>query len=116
MRRRPRASSYGGRCPRAWRPGSTPQNVELGLGAIPIVAMGDLNSFQKRQPQGAQTVFYDFGFVDAFQAPLRINARFPTVNHPSTRQWRGSPQPFGTRDWPAGSTTSWAEQGPSPDA
>ena len=56
------------------------QNVELGLGAIPIVAMGDLNSFQKRQPQGAQTVFYDFGFVDAFQAPLRINARFPTVN------------------------------------
>ena len=39
---------------RAWRPGSTPGNVELGLGAIPIVAMGDLNSFQKRQPQGAR--------------------------------------------------------------
>lgn len=72
------------------------QNVELGLGAIPIVAMGDLNSFQKRQPQGAQTVFYDFGFVDAFQAPLRINARFPTVNFtPSTRQWQGfPPKPF----------------------
>ena len=52
--------------------------------------MGDLNSFQKRQPKGAQTVFYRSGFVDAFAADRRINARYPTVNiTPVTRRWGG---------------------------
>ena len=72
------------------------QNAELGLAAVPVVLMGDLNSFAQRQPRGAQQVMYDAGFVDAFTAPARVNARFPTVNMtPLTRRWDGfPPKPF----------------------
>jgi endonuclease/exonuclease/phosphatase family metal-dependent hydrolase len=72
------------------------QNAEVGLAGIPVVLMGDLNSFQKRQPRGAQAVFTEAGFVDAFDAPQRINARYPTVNFtPLTRRWNGfPPKPF----------------------
>lgn len=72
------------------------QNARLGLTGIPVVVMGDLNSFRERQPQGAQTVLYDAGFVDAFLAPERVNPRYPTVNYtPLTRQWDGfPPKPF----------------------
>ena len=68
------------------------QNGRVGLDGIPVIAMGDLNSFQKRQPRGAQTVFYRSGFVDAFSAGRRINARYPTINvTPLTRRWNGFP-------------------------
>lgn len=72
------------------------QNAGLGLGNIPVVLMGDLNSFQARQPVGAQAALYAAGFVDAFSAKVRINAHYPTVNvTPLTRRWDGfPPRPF----------------------
>lgn len=68
------------------------QNARVGMSGIPVVVMGDLNSFQARQPDGAQQVFYNHGFVDAFTATKRVNARYPTVNMtPVTRHFDGFP-------------------------
>lgn len=70
--------------------------ARAGMVGIPVVLMGDLNSFQSRQPNGAQQAFYDRGFTDAFAAAKRVNSRFPTVNvTPLTRRWDGyPPKPF----------------------
>ncbi|HQR80727.1 MAG TPA: endonuclease/exonuclease/phosphatase family protein [Actinomycetota bacterium] len=70
--------------------------ARVGMAGIPVILMGDLNSFQSRQPNGAQQTFYDRGFTDAFSAPKRVNPRFPTVNvTPLTRRWDGfPPKPF----------------------
>lgn len=71
-------------------------SARVGLAGVPVILMGDLNSFQSRQPNGAQQVFYDRGYTDAFSAAKRVNSRFPTVNvTPLTRRWDGfPPKPF----------------------
>jgi endonuclease/exonuclease/phosphatase family metal-dependent hydrolase len=71
-------------------------NAERGLPGIPVVVMGDLNSYAARQPQGAQWILAQDGFIDAFDTEQRVNARFGTVNFtPAIRQWQGfPPQPF----------------------
>lgn len=76
-------------------------NAQRGRSGIPVFVMGDLNSYTSRQPQGAQQVFYNAGFVDAFDAPERINARYPTANYTqSTRHWNGfPPSPFRYSGW-----------------
>jgi endonuclease/exonuclease/phosphatase family metal-dependent hydrolase len=50
----------------------------------PVVLMADLNSFDKRQPNGAQKVFRDNGWMDAFNAPKRTNIRYSTINYTAT--------------------------------
>ena len=76
-------------------------NARRGLTGIPVIVMGDLNSYASRQPQGAQQVFYDGGFVDAFETPERTNAHFPTANYTlATRHWNGfPPSPFRYSGW-----------------
>lgn len=51
-----------------------------GLAGIPTVIAGDLNSFARRQPRGAQYVLEQAGFRDVHAAPDRRNAKVPTVN------------------------------------
>ncbi len=54
--------------------------AQRALSFIPTVVAGDLNSFSRRQPHGAQWILTQSGFRDAFAAPTRRNAKVPTVN------------------------------------
>lgn len=57
-----------------------------------LVVAGDLNSFDRRQPSGAQTVLSSAGLTDGFVAADRINAQYGTINYTrSTRRFRGYP-------------------------
>ena len=63
--------------------------ARIGMPNTPLFVAGDLNSFQKRNPKGAQVVLEQAGFVDGFRVKRRINSRYPTVNHA-----------FGSSGWP----------------
>lgn len=67
-----------------------------GLGEVALVVAGDLNSFQRRQPNGAQSVLADAGLIDGYEAPERVNASFSTVNYqPKVKRFKGfPPRPF----------------------
>lgn len=71
-------------------------NADRGLVGVPVLVMGDLNSYAARQPRGAQWLLEQAGFVDAFDTEQRINAHFGTVNvTPAIRKWEGfPPEPF----------------------
>jgi endonuclease/exonuclease/phosphatase family metal-dependent hydrolase len=71
-------------------------NADRGLTGVPALIMGDLNSYATRQPRGAQWILGQAGFVDAFEAPDRVNPRYGTVNYtPRIRKWDGfPPKPF----------------------
>ncbi|MEI6362469.1 MAG: endonuclease/exonuclease/phosphatase family protein [Actinomycetes bacterium] len=56
-------------------------NNTHGLPGAAVVLMADLNSYVARQPQGAQSVLYTGGWVDAAAAPDRRNYRFSTINY-----------------------------------
>jgi hypothetical protein len=47
----------------------------------PAILLADLNSFAKRQPNGAQKVLTDSGWVDAFTARSKTNIRYSTINY-----------------------------------
>lgn len=61
-------------------------------GAVPVVVSGDFNSYQRRQPNGAQTIMTHTGFVDGHQAPVRANANYGTINRaPKINKYKGFP-------------------------
>jgi hypothetical protein len=43
--------------------------------------MADLNSYAKRQPNGAQQVLVNGGWTDAATAPTKRNVQFSTINY-----------------------------------
>lgn len=51
-----------------------------GMRVATTVLMADLNSYDIRQPQGAQTVLKSAGWQDAWTAPSRRNITFSTIN------------------------------------
>lgn len=57
------------------------RNAERGLSNIPVVLMGDLNSFDVRQPRGVQAEIRDAGWQDAYDAQTSTNRSFNTVNY-----------------------------------
>lgn len=66
----------------------------LDLRRVPMVVMGDLNSFAYRQPKGAQWILGRSGFKDAFSAPRKVNGDVTTVNTSATSR---NPFPAGPR-------------------
>jgi endonuclease/exonuclease/phosphatase family metal-dependent hydrolase len=56
-------------------------NAERGLTGAPVVLMGDLNSFDARQPKGVQRVLRGSGWKDAHTAPKRRNIDIHTINY-----------------------------------
>jgi endonuclease/exonuclease/phosphatase family metal-dependent hydrolase len=63
-----------------------------GLSGVNIVIGGDFNSFQRRQPYGAQQVLANTGLIDGFAAPVKVNGNYSTVNYtPKTRKYKGFP-------------------------
>lgn len=59
---------------------------------LPVILLADLNSFHKRQPQGAQTALVNNGWTDSFSAPLQKNISYSTINYSADK--RGNPQGF----------------------
>ncbi len=63
-----------------------------GLTGVNIVISGDFNSYQRRQPNGAQQVLANTGMIDGYAAPEKVNAGNSTVNYtPKTRKYKGFP-------------------------
>jgi endonuclease/exonuclease/phosphatase family metal-dependent hydrolase len=70
------------------------QRDGLGVSGVPILIMGDLNSYWQRQPRGAQWILGKHGFRDAYTAKKRINPEVPTINVTSTRRNPFPAKPF----------------------
>lgn len=67
-------------------------NAERGIPDAPAVLMADLNSNSFSNPKGAQAVLARTGWVDAWTAPVRINASYSTINvHSTNLQFNGFP-------------------------
>ncbi len=74
------------------RPWANSLIAASGLGRVDLVVGGDLNSYAKRQPNGAQAVLTRAGLVDGATAPLLVNGNYGTVNYtPKTRKYKGFP-------------------------
>ncbi len=58
--------------------------ARLGIGTVPVVLMADLNSFDRRQPAGAQAVLRASGWSDAWKAPKRRNVGINSTNYSPT--------------------------------
>jgi endonuclease/exonuclease/phosphatase family metal-dependent hydrolase len=68
------------------------QAGRLGRPGIPTIVMGDLNSYDNRQPRGAQYVFRQAGFADAEDARARSHVSYSTVNtSTATAEYGGFP-------------------------
>lgn len=59
----------------------TSMNAVHGFPNAPAVLMADLNSFAKRQPDGAQAQLRTTGWTDSFTAPIRRNIKYSTINY-----------------------------------
>lgn len=63
-----------------------------GLPGAEIVIGGDLNSYARRQPTGAQAILAASGLIDGFNAPEVVNGNYGTVNYtPKTKKYKGFP-------------------------
>ncbi len=84
------------------RPWAEALIASSGLQGVELVIGGDLNSFQRRQPNGAQQALVNAGLVDGFTAPVKVNGNYGTVNYtPQTRKYRGfPPRPWFYRNEP----------------
>lgn len=68
---------------------------QWGFANIPLVVAGDLNSFELRNPRGAQRIFSQDGFVDGYDARRHKKGHFPTANHAyGSGGWPASPPTF----------------------
>jgi endonuclease/exonuclease/phosphatase family metal-dependent hydrolase len=76
----------------ALRPWADALIAGSGLSGVHITIGGDFNSYERRQPYGAQSVLSNSGLIDAFVAPVKVNANYSTVNYtPKTRKYKGFP-------------------------
>jgi endonuclease/exonuclease/phosphatase family metal-dependent hydrolase len=70
--------------------------AQIGMPKLPTVLMGDLNSFPRRQPHGAQYRLEQAGYTDTFDAKRRFNDHYSSINtNPKIRHLDGWPlKPF----------------------
>ena len=80
-----------GRAVTAW---ANAMNASRGLPGAPVVLLGDLNSFDARQPKGVQRVLREAGWRDAVEAPVRRNADINTVNYSDAGASGWPPRPI----------------------
>ena len=55
--------------------------ASLGFPDAPIILMADLNSYDKRQPNGIQYILTSNSWLDSFSAPTKKNVSYSTVNY-----------------------------------
>lgn len=57
-----------------------------------IVIAGDFNSYDRRQPLGAQRILADSGLINSYNAPVRVNGDIGSVNMaPKIAKFKGFP-------------------------
>jgi endonuclease/exonuclease/phosphatase family metal-dependent hydrolase len=56
-------------------------NSIQGMSGTPTILMADLNSYAKRQPNGAQKGLTSAGWIDAHTARSRRNVQYSTINY-----------------------------------
>jgi endonuclease/exonuclease/phosphatase family metal-dependent hydrolase len=77
---------------RRLREWATQLAASAGFPGANLVVAGDFNSFDRRQPSGAQAVLNQEGLVDGFAAPVHVNGQYGTTNYtPSMNRYRGYP-------------------------
>lgn len=85
------------------------KNQETGMAGVPAVLMADLNSFDKRQPNGAQQRLRNNGWADSFSAPTKKNVQYSTINYSKYLDVQGFPaKPYKfkkTKNNPLGAAT-----------
>jgi endonuclease/exonuclease/phosphatase family metal-dependent hydrolase len=88
-----RGESYRRAAARHLRSFATGLIARSGLrGDVPVIVSGDFNSYQRRQPNGAQAIMVHDGFIDGYAAPVRANVNYGTVNYtPKIRKYKGFP-------------------------
>ena len=73
----------------AWIEGT---NQLVGIQPDAVVLMADLNSYDARQPVGAQTILAQSGWQDGITASRSMNTMYSTINYtPDTRHFGGWP-------------------------
>ena len=87
---------------RALRPWAEGLIRASGMAGVELVIGGDFNSYQVRQPYGAQQVLGGVGLLDAYAAPVKVNPYFGTINYTKkTRKYKGfPPRPYFYRNIP----------------
>lgn len=67
-----------------------------GQPGVELVIGGDFNSYDRRQPQGAQRILANTGLIDGHAAPVKINGDLSTVNiAPKIAKYKGwPPRPY----------------------
>lgn len=55
-------------------------NATRGMAGTPAILMADLNSYAVRQPNGAQKALTNAGWIDSFDARVKKNVQYPTIN------------------------------------
>jgi endonuclease/exonuclease/phosphatase family metal-dependent hydrolase len=89
----PRAEKYRKHLARTVSSRLAQWRQKLGAPSVPVVLMGDLNSFAYRQPRGAQWILAKQGFRDAYSAPRKVNGNVTTVNTSATSRDPFPPRP-----------------------
>ena len=67
------------------------KNAETRMGGVPAVLLADLNSFDKRQPNGVQQRLRKNGWVDSFEAPTKKNIQYSTINYSDNLETQAFP-------------------------
>lgn len=63
-----------------------------GLAKAELVIGGDFNSYDRRQPAGAQDVVAEAGLIDGYTAPVKVNFHFGSINNaPKIAKYKGFP-------------------------
>ncbi len=66
-------------------------NATRGMNGTPAILMADLNSYAVRQPNGAQKVLTNLGWIDSFDARVKKNVQYPTINENPANGQNGFP-------------------------
>ncbi len=66
-------------------------NATRGMNGTPAILMADLNSYAARQPNGAQKVLTNTGWLDSFNATVKKNVQYPTINENPANGQNGFP-------------------------
>ncbi|MDI1289006.1 MAG: endonuclease/exonuclease/phosphatase family protein [bacterium] len=70
---------------------ATNVNATRGMTGTPVILMADLNSYAVRQPNGAQKMLTNSGWIDSFTAKVKKNASYSTINENPSNGQNGFP-------------------------
>ncbi len=87
------AEKYRKHLARTVKPRLQQWREKVGAPSVPVILMGDLNSFDYRQPRGAHWVLGKQGFRDAYSARKKVNGNVTTVNTSATTRDPFPPRP-----------------------